>query len=101
MGCAEHFIRNHIDYVRKPYIGASFMVTIEQIRDAMHAQPFLPFKLCLVGGGFYTVRHPDFISIPTLPQATDIAVSDSKGSHLIAVSRIDRIAVQTRPTANP
>ena len=45
------------------------MPTIQQVRDAMHTQPFRTFTVKLVDGQSYTVKHPDFISVPTLPRS--------------------------------
>ena len=35
---------------------------IEAIREAVHAQPFRPFRLRLAGGPTVTVPHPDYIA---------------------------------------
>jgi hypothetical protein len=40
------------------------MRTADQIRTAMHAQPFRPFLLKLVDGSTCMVQHPDFIAVP-------------------------------------
>jgi len=37
-------------------------MTIEAIREAVHAEPFRPFKLRLAGGPSIPVLHPDFIA---------------------------------------
>jgi hypothetical protein len=36
---------------------------LSAIRDAVHKQPFQPFRLRLADGRAVTVRHPDFIAI--------------------------------------
>lgn len=36
---------------------------IHAIRDALAYRPFLPFKLMLVDGRSFEVRHPDFLNI--------------------------------------
>jgi hypothetical protein len=40
------------------------MATLNQVRDAMHTQPFRPFTLRFADGHHYTVRHPDFVALP-------------------------------------
>lgn len=37
-------------------------MTIEAIRDAVHAEPFRPFRLRLAGGPVVNVGHPDYIA---------------------------------------
>jgi hypothetical protein len=50
------------------------MPTAESIRQAMHAQPFEPFDLKLVDGTIYTIKHPDYISVPPFPHARELIV---------------------------
>jgi hypothetical protein len=38
-------------------------MTIEAIKEAVHAQPFRPFVLRLAGGSEITVSHPDYIAL--------------------------------------
>jgi hypothetical protein len=49
------------------------MATLDEIRDAMRAQPFRPFDLKLVDGTRHAVRHPDFITIPPVQRPREIA----------------------------
>ena len=51
------------------------MATLEQVRDAMHRQPFLPFTVHLVDGRSYLVKHPDFIAIPESPRGRDLTIT--------------------------
>jgi hypothetical protein len=37
-------------------------MTIDAIKEAVHAEPFRPFKLCLAGGPMVPVAHPDYIA---------------------------------------
>jgi hypothetical protein len=48
------------------------MRTSEQIRRAMHAQPFQPFAFKLKDGTRYEVKHPDYISVPPSPRAREL-----------------------------
>jgi hypothetical protein len=69
------------------------MAMLNQIRDAMHRQPFRPFTLYLVDGRTYLVRHPDFIAIPMSPRGRDITVHDAEGSHMIDMALIVEVHV--------
>jgi hypothetical protein len=37
-------------------------MTIEVIKEAVHSEPFRPFRLRLAGGPVVTVAHPDYIA---------------------------------------
>ncbi len=37
-------------------------MTIEAIKEVVHAEPFRPFKLRLAGGPTIPVAHPDYIA---------------------------------------
>ena len=38
-------------------------MTNKDLRDAVNAQPFRPFKVHLAGGRSFSVKHPEFISV--------------------------------------
>jgi len=80
------------------------MATKEQVRDAMHAQPFRAFTVFLADGRSYTVKHPDFIAIPASPRGRDLMIYDDQGSHFIDMGLIVEVhlpdAVQTPPNSN-
>ncbi|MGO9470311.1 MAG: hypothetical protein ACLQIB_05205 [Isosphaeraceae bacterium] len=48
------------------------MATLNQIRAAMHAQPFRPFAIQMADGRTYVVRHPDFVAIPQTVRGREI-----------------------------
>jgi hypothetical protein len=50
------------------------MATAERIRDALDAQPFRPFNVNLVDGTTYTIRHPNWISVPPVERPRDITI---------------------------
>jgi hypothetical protein len=50
------------------------MATAERIRDALRSQPFRPFDVKLVDGMTYTIRHPDWISVPPVKRPRDITI---------------------------
>ena len=81
------------------------MATIQQVRDAMHTQPFRAFTVKLVDGQSYIVKHPDFIAVPTTPRGRDVVVHDEKGMHLIDLNlivevHIPQVAETPGPNAN-
>jgi hypothetical protein len=49
------------------------MRTVDQIRQARHAQPFRPFGIKVADGTIYTVKHPDFIAVPPGMRPREIA----------------------------
>ena len=48
------------------------MATVNQIRAAMHAQPFRPFAIQMADGRSYVVRHPDFVAVPQTLRGREI-----------------------------
>ncbi len=60
------------------------MATIEQVRNAMHRQPFRGFTVRLVDGRSYHVKHPDFISVPESTRGRDLVIHD-KGTHHVDI----------------
>ena len=58
------------------------MPTRQQVRDAMHRQPFLGFTVRLTDGRCFFVKHPDFISVPETDRGRDLIIHD-RGTHRI------------------
>jgi hypothetical protein len=69
------------------------VTTIQQVRDAVHTQPFRAFTVKLVDGQSYVVKHPDFTSVPTLPRGRDLVIHDEKGMHLIDLNLIVEVQI--------
>ncbi len=81
------------------------MATIEQVRDAMHTQPFRAFTVKLVDGRSFVVKHPDFIAVPELPRGRNLAIHDKEGTHLIDLGlvvevHVPEVAETQSPSAN-
>ncbi len=76
------------------------MATIEQVRNAMHAQPFQPFTVHLVDGRSYLVKHPDFISVSSQPRGRDLTVHDDNGPHYIDLGLVVEIHPQPAATSS-
>jgi len=69
------------------------MAVLNQVRDAMHAQPFRAFTVYLADGRSYLVKHPDFIAIPPTARGRDLTIQDDDGSHLIDMGLIVEIHI--------
>jgi hypothetical protein len=57
------------------------MATMNQVRKAMHAQPFDPFLIRLVDGRTFRVPHPDFVAAANTREMD--FVGDDEGIHHI------------------
>ena len=64
-------------------------MTIDQIREAMHQQPFVSFVVRTVEGQAYEVRHPDFIATST--NGRIVTVFDDAGQHIVDVRLVSEI----------
>ena len=69
------------------------MATRDQIRTAMHQQPFRGFTVRLTDGRSFAIPHRDFISIPSSDRGRDVAVHDEEGTHLIDLLHIVEVSV--------
>jgi hypothetical protein len=66
------------------------MAMREQIRAAMHRQPFLGFTVHLADGRSYVVKHPDFIAVSEQERGRDVTIYD-KGTHRLDIRLISEI----------
>jgi hypothetical protein len=73
------------------------MATIEQVRGTMHAAPFRPFRVFLVDGRSYMVRHPDFIAVAASGRHRDLTIHDDDGPHYLDLG----LVVEIHPEAAP
>ena len=76
------------------------MAPREQVREAMHRQPFLGFTVHLVDGRSFHVRHPDFISVSENPRGREVTLHD-KGTHRLDVLLIQEIEEPEVPVPPP
>lgn len=67
--------------------------TINQVREAMHTQPFAPFTVHLAVRRQYQVKHPDFIAYG--PNLRELTVHDDQGVHLIDMRTVVELFVPT------
>jgi hypothetical protein len=83
------------------------MATREQVRNAMHQQPFRGFTIKLSDGLTFFIHHPDFISLPVAERRRDVAVHDREGTHLIDLLHVVEVMVPplgdaaSSPAASP
>jgi hypothetical protein len=59
---------------------SNLMATRDQVRNAMHRQPFRGFTVRLVDGRSFHIKHPDFISVSEQARGRHIVIHD-KGTH--------------------
>lgn len=64
------------------------MATIQQIRDAMHRAPFRGFTVRISDGRHFVIRHPDYISVSSIPQGRDLVIHDDEGMHRIDLAHV-------------
>jgi len=67
------------------------MATIEQVRDAMHRQPFLGFTVHLTDGKSYHVKHPDFISVSDAERGRAVMIHEQGWTHRIDILHVVRL----------
>jgi hypothetical protein len=71
------------------------MATMNQVREAMHAQPFQPFVIHLVDGRSFRVPHPDFVAVANMREM--VFVGDDEGIHHIALPLVVDVEIPPRP----
>jgi len=81
---------------------------VDQIRQAMHRQPFRPFALHLVDGSVCMVQHPDFIAVPPGNRPREVAFfveagnrADGYETHWIDLSLILSVIVPPDEATSP
>lgn len=72
------------------------MATIDQVRGVMHAGPFRPFRVRLVDGRSFIVRHPDFIAISP-GRGRDCTFHDDEGPHYLDLGLVVEIHPEPAP----
>jgi hypothetical protein len=84
------------------------MATLQQIREALHRQPFRPFLLQMANGTTYIVKHHDFIAIPPGTRGRELVLytegptPDDPVMHLIDLALVLEVVTPAPGTApNP
>jgi len=72
------------------------MATTEQVRRAMHRQPFWPFVIHLADGRTFPVRHPDFVAVTHRLEL--FFVADDDGLHELDMNLVAEIETPDEAT---
>jgi hypothetical protein len=64
----------------------------------MHVAPFRPFRVYLVDGRSYLVRHPDFISVAASGRHRDLTIQDDDGPHYLDLGLVVELHPETVPS---
>ena len=67
---------------------AEFPSMLEQLRELVHAVPFVPFSIILPNGRSVKVPHPDFIWLHPLDKKTVMVALPTGGARIINVQLI-------------
>ena len=67
------------------------------IRDAMHAQPFTPFRLRLADGRELIVPHPDFIAVA--PNGRRIVVFNAGDDSMAILEPLLIVSLEVQATS--
>ena len=76
-------------------------MTVEQLRNVHHAQPFRPFTIRMADGRSFLIRHPDFISHSPSGRTLIVYQDDDNFSilDLLLVTELEVHAPPERPEA--
>lgn len=58
-------------------------MTIEQLRNAVRAEPFKPFTICFGDGRQFFVPHPEFVALPPGASRTFVVVEPEENYRII------------------
>ncbi len=73
-------------------------MTIEAIKEIVHAEPFRPFKLRLAGGPTISVPHPDYIAFGPKGRTVVVYREDDTFKILdtLLITEIDKLGKSTK-----
>jgi hypothetical protein len=69
-------------------------MTADEIKDLLHATPFVPFKVFVAEQKEYDVPHPDFALLSYGGRVMAVNSTERDVIHLISVPLISRIEAQ-------
>jgi hypothetical protein len=73
-------------------------MTADQIRELLHAAPFVPFKVYVAAEQkAYEIPHPDFAALTHNRRVLIVALTDKEAAHLISVALITKIETKAAP----
>ena len=77
------------------------MADVQNIRDALHREPFHPFTIELVGGKSYSVPHPEVMLVPPIPRPRHVMLWEREHTHWIDVNLILDVIVPNQEAELP
>ena len=57
------------------------MIT-EDVREILHAAPFVPFTIFLANGRTFRIEHPDFVLLPRIGHVMVISLENGAFAHI-------------------
>ena len=73
-------------------------MTADQVREAMHTQPFRPFQVRLADGRSFHVKHPDFVAVSY--RGRGLTLNDEEGVHLIDMRLVAELVIPEPETSS-
>jgi hypothetical protein len=74
-------------------------MTIEKMRELLHAQPFEPFVVHLADGRKVSVNHPDFLSLSRTGRLIHVFHGTGDASSFIDVSLVTALELKNGGSA--
>jgi hypothetical protein len=74
-------------------------MTADQLKDLLHATPFVPFKIFVAEQKEYDVPHPDFALLSYGGRVMAVNSTERDVIHLIGVPLISRIETKETKSA--
>jgi|HubBroStandDraft_1064217.scaffolds.fasta_scaffold272218_1 hypothetical protein len=72
-------------------------MTIEKVREMIHAQPFAPFIAHLADGRKVSINHPDFVSSSQTGRNLHVSHGPGDASSFIDVVRVADLELKSSP----
>ena len=73
-------------------------MTVEQLKNTQHAQPFRPFTIHMADGRSFFVKHPDFMA--RSPSGRTVIVYGDDDGHII-LDMLLVTALEVHPSEQP
>ena len=75
-------------------------MTVEDLRDALHRAPFVPFSLHLADGHKIHIPHPDFVAVVGDGLSVIVTSPHQRGHTVVDLLMVTRIEVPETSGAN-
>ncbi len=73
-------------------------MTVDAVKDFLHAAPFVPFVIHLPDRPGILVRHPDFVALSPTGRTMTVYKQNSDGFSMIDIPLITELKKQPRPS---